>query len=185
MSDLRKGFKQSDTLQNICNNNDKIMIANRFILDRLLSKGSFGEVYLGYDKQSNNFVAIKLENIKNKDTSKIMLKHEFNIYNELMKKRTLNDNIRIPKIYWYNIEDDYAVLVIELLDSSLENLFNNCNRVFSLKTVLMIGIQIFDQIEYMHKCSYIHRDLKPENFLIGMILGWENVLKIRTMFIVN
>lgn len=31
----------------------------------------------------------------------------------------------------------------------------------------MIGIQIVDRLEYMHRKKFIHRDIKPENFLLG------------------
>lgn len=63
---------------------------------------------------------------------------------------------------------DYNVLVMDLMGPSLESLFNQTLRKFSLKTVLMLIDQMIQRIEYIHNRNFIHRDIKPDNFCIGL-----------------
>ena len=57
---------------------------------------------------------------------------------------------------------------MELLGKSLEDLFQDQKKKFSIKTVSMLGIQMLERIEFIHNKFIIHRDIKPDNFVMGL-----------------
>ncbi|KAL5561935.1 hypothetical protein UlMin_031682 [Ulmus minor] len=135
------------------------VIGNKFKLGRKIGSGSFGELYLGVNVQTGEEVAVKLEPAKTKHPQ---LHYESKLY------MLLQGGTGIPHLKWFGVEGDYNVMVIDLLGPSLEDLFNYCNRKFSLKTVLMIADQLINRVEYMHSRGFLHRDIKPDNFLMGL-----------------
>ncbi|KAG5537925.1 hypothetical protein RHGRI_025125 [Rhododendron griersonianum] len=134
-------------------------VGNKFRLGRKIGSGSFGEIYLGTNIQTNEEVAIKLENVKTKHPQ---LLYESKLY------KILQGGTGIPNVRWFGVEGDYNVLVMDLLGPSLEDLFNFCSRKLSLKTVLMLADQMINRVEYFHCKSFLHRDIKPDNFLMGL-----------------
>jgi len=58
---------------------------------------------------------------------------------------------------------------MKYLGNSLEYMLHTyCGGKFSLKTTLMVSLQILDSLTRLHSCGYIHRDIKPDNFLVGI-----------------
>ncbi len=53
---------------------------------------------------------------------------------------------------------------MERYDSNIDKLFRNGN--LNSSTILQIGIQILNIVEYIHSKGYIHADIKGENILL-------------------
>ena len=124
-------------------------LGSHYQIGRILGSGNFGEIHLGRNIDTHEHVAIKLEQTS---TCTPQLTHEYRFYSILGK----HDGI--PRIYFYGQTGSCNALVMELLGPSLEDLFDLCSRHFSLKTVLMIGLQLLDRIEYVHSKNLIYRE---------------------------
>ena len=144
------------------NSQNTLTLGNKYLLfkQKKIGSGAFGEVYLGQNKQNNQLIAIKIEKLKNNQNPQ--LKYETSII------RYLQGSEGIPQ-YYYSIKlNDFYFLIMELLGPNLENILNQMNRHFTIKTIINLGIQMINIIENLHKAYVIHRDIKPENFVIGL-----------------
>ena len=110
---------------------------NKYKIQNKINEGSFGSVYKANNTITNEVVAIKFE--KKSDTIK-SLKNEAKIYQYLGKIEGF------PIIKMFGTTDQYNYLVMNLLGNSLLNVINNYNKL-SLKTVLVLGIQIIQRIK--------------------------------------
>ena len=141
---------------------EEVKIKNQYSFkstDRL-GGGSFGQIFKGINLKTKEEVAIKIES-KNIETPQLL--HESKIL------KILKDNEGFPKVYLLTPLDDVLIMVMELLGDNLQKLLKNKpEQKFSLKTTLMLGIQILKRIKTLHENNFIHRDIKPENFTIGL-----------------
>ena len=127
-------------------------VGGRYRLKKKIGSGSFGDIFLAIDTQTGEEVAIKRETKKLKQPQ---LRYEAKAYkalhgggiccfSNLMVAINHFFSVGIPVFRSYHSEQDYNMMVLDLLGPSLEDQFERCNRVFSLKTVLMLA----DEVQY-------------------------------------
>lgn len=142
------------------NQSSKPLRVGDYVLSEKLGHGSFGEIYLGKHIETGEEYAIKVERTS---SSHPQLHHESRVYQCLKTNQTPGFSDMIS----YFCDNEFHVLVMDRLGSSLEKLFELCDRKFSLKTILMLADQMISRIQYVHEKLLIHRDIKPDNFLMG------------------
>ncbi|CCC68804.1 hypothetical protein NCAS_0B07200 [Naumovozyma castellii] len=134
------------------------IVGLHYRIGKKIGEGSFGVLFEGINMINGTPVAIKFEPRK---TEAPQLKDEYRTY------KILAGTPNIPLAYYFGQEGLHNILVIDLLGPSLEDLFDWCNRRFSVKTVVQVAVQMITLIEDLHANDLIYRDIKPDNFLIG------------------
>lgn len=147
-----------------------IRVGNKFRVLEQLGAGAFGEIYRGKNMMTGDQVAIKIESMH---VARPQLLDEARVCKMLGPDGPRGtppdvDPAGIPRVWWYGIEGDFHVMIVELLGPSLEDLFNYCERRFSIQTTCAIGRQMVSRLEYFHSKHMLHRDVKPDNFLTGV-----------------
>ncbi|CAN8061663.1 unnamed protein product [Agarophyton chilense] len=71
-----------------------------------------------------------------------------------------------PTIYSYTIHGEHDVLIMSILDESLESLKDNNRGRLSMRNVLLIGVELIKIIQQVHSKGILHLDLKPANIML-------------------
>ncbi|KAL1924818.1 uncharacterized protein VTP21DRAFT_4472 [Calcarisporiella thermophila] len=134
------------------------VVGVHYRVHKKIGEGSFGVIHEGINLLNNQRIAIKFEPRR---TESPQLRDEYRTY------KILAGCAGIPNVYYFGQEGLHNVLILDLLGESLENLFDRCNRKFSVKTVAMLAKQMITRIQTVHEKNLIYRDIKPDNFLMG------------------
>lgn len=130
-----------------------------YTFGKTLGKGSYGEVFLGCDKVTNEMVAIKV--IKRNPSSKRQVKF---IERESSILKAV-DHEHIVKTLDIFDRPDSLVIVTEFLEGG--ELFSRIidEKCFTEQKARDIMRQILLGVQYLHSLGIVHRDIKPENIL--------------------
>ena len=133
------------------------LIFGKYSIKYLISKGSFGEVYLGTNVLNNKDYAIKMERTSKGES---LLKEE--AYVLLFLKGP-----GLPNVITFGISGRYHILIENLLGKSIYNIWLEKEKKFNIKDTCMFAIQALERVEYVHSTNYLHTDIKPGTFLVG------------------
>ncbi|XP_064651559.1 dual specificity tyrosine-phosphorylation-regulated kinase 1A-like isoform X2 [Lineus longissimus] len=138
----------------------------RYEIDSLIGKGSFGQVVKAYDHTDQEQVAIKI--IKNKKPFLNQAQIEVRLL-ELMNKHDAESKYYIVKLKRHFMFRNHLCLVFELLSYNLYDLLRNTNfRGVSLNLTRKFAQQLCTALLFLAtpELNIIHCDLKPENILL-------------------
>ncbi|XP_066575291.1 dual specificity tyrosine-phosphorylation-regulated kinase 1B isoform X2 [Amia ocellicauda] len=153
-----------DNYDYIVKNGEKWL--DRYEIDSLIGKGSFGQVVKAYDHHEQEWVAIKI--IKNKKAFLNQAQIELRLL-ELMNKHDTEMKYYIVHLKRHFMFRSHLCLVFELLSYNLYDLLRNTNfRGVSLNLTRKFAQQLCTALLFLAtpELSIIHCDLKPENILL-------------------
>ncbi|XP_046382459.1 dual specificity tyrosine-phosphorylation-regulated kinase 1B isoform X2 [Ischnura elegans] len=148
----------------IIKNGEKFL--DRYEIDSLIGKGSFGQVVKAFDHEEQCHVAIKI--IKNKKPFLNQAQIEVKLL-DMMNRADADNKYYIVKLKRHFMWRNHLCLVFELLSYNLYDLLRNTNfRGVSLNLTRKFAQQLCTALLFLStpELNIIHCDLKPENILL-------------------
>ena len=137
-----------------------------YILLEQIGKGSYGKIYLAYDKKQEKKVALK---IINKNFLDILNKTEEAFIEQYMLK-ICNENKNIINLLGCFTTKEKLIFVLDYYkNGNFEDYLKNIqteNGLLSYETAKFYLAEILNILKYLQKNNISHLDLKPNNFLL-------------------
>jgi serine/threonine protein kinase len=127
----------------------------------LLGEGSFSKVYLGFDKNTNKKVAVKVVDLMKSPKGTLqLLQREIQL---MAKIRDQEGFVRI--IDSFEDKKGRFYIILELLHGTLFDLMK-FRRILSDLEAKSIFRQVAGRVRDLHEQNIVHRDIKLENISV-------------------
>ncbi|XP_061353817.1 mitogen-activated protein kinase kinase kinase YODA-like [Gastrolobium bilobum] len=136
---------------------------SRWKKGKLLGRGTFGHVYVGFNKESGEMCAMKevtlfSDDAKSKESAK-----------QLMQEITLLSRLRHPNIVQYygseSVDDKLYIYLEYVAGGSIYKLLQEYGQ-FGEVAIRSFTQQILSGLAYLHAKNTVHRDIKGANILV-------------------
>ncbi|KAL6638539.1 hypothetical protein ACP70R_023650 [Stipagrostis hirtigluma subsp. patula] len=131
----------------------------RYKLIREIGDGTCGNVFMAYNIETNEIVAVK------------KMKRKFFRWEECISLREVKAlqkliHPNIVKLKEVAMENHELFFIFEHMECNLYDVIRQRQTAFSEGDIRNFMLQILQGLAYMHNNGYFHRDLKPENLLV-------------------
>ncbi|TVU44148.1 hypothetical protein EJB05_03582 [Eragrostis curvula] len=132
----------------------------RYKLVREIGDGTCGNVFMAYNIETNEIVAVK------------KMKRKFYQWEECINLREVKAlqkliHPNIVKLKEVTMENHELFFIFEHMECNLYDVIRERQVAFSEGDIRSFMLQILQGLAYMHNNGYFHRDLKPENLLVS------------------
>ncbi|OZJ06109.1 hypothetical protein BZG36_00981 [Bifiguratus adelaidae] len=130
-----------------------------YIKQDRIGKGSFGEVFKGFDKQHRRPVAIKIIDLENAEDEIDDIQQEINILSQL-------DSSYVTKYYGSYLKGSELWIIMEYCSGgSCSDLMKP--GLIKEEFIAIILKELIKGLEYLHSEGKMHRDIKAANILLS------------------
>jgi len=136
----------------------------RYEIEKELSKGSMGIVYLGKDPKISRIVAIKTMALAQEFEEDELEEVKQRFFREAETAGRLSHPY-IVTIFDVGEEHDLAYIAMEYLQGHDLGRYIKPDNLLDVRTILSIVRRVAEALAYAHKQNIVHRDIKPSNIM--------------------
>ncbi|GMG28831.1 unnamed protein product [Ambrosiozyma monospora] len=154
-----KQEKEPRRLESIGQYKDEIIINEKYLVEKCIGRGNFGDVYKGKVMDSGEIVAMKVINMESTDEELELLYLEMNLLRDMRSPF-------ITQVYDTCLQDVLMCIIMEFCGGgSCVDLLRTYKKLDET-AISFIMKDTLKGLQYLHNNNLIHRDIKAANILL-------------------